>query len=81
MPLIPYSFIPGEKARRLSNNKPEFIEEQQERDFMKDNPVLYGHYGQNEFKRIWLDGLVEEYDNGSLKYSRLPVCNVCQADC
>ena len=61
MSIIPYSFIPGEKARRLSNNKPEFIEEQQECDFIKNNPVLiHSYYDQNGFKRIWSDGLVEE---------------------
>ena len=61
MSIIPYSFIPGEKAQRLLKNIPDFIEEQQERNFIKNNSVLiHSYYGQNGFKRIWSDGLVEE---------------------
>lgn len=45
----------------MSKNAPGFIEEHQERDFIKNNPVLiHSYYDQNGFKRIWSDGLVEE---------------------
>ena len=81
MALIPYSFIPAEKAVRIKKVKTTGSDEPAPVNKGSGAILLSSFYDGNRFRRVWSDGFVEEYENGSLKYSRLPVYNVCQADC